>query len=128
MTTIREDDFIQSVAALGKPVNWLAEYILERAGVALLPGTSFGQNGEGYLRLCFANSLENIQAALEAMAECRHGRARMLGNAVLDADHAAFHERAWKIERLLRVHRIVDHVGDDVDVAHRLERGAHHAE
>lgn len=53
-----------NVSALGKPVDWLAEYILEEAGVALLPGTSFGQNGEGYLRLCFANSLENIREAL----------------------------------------------------------------
>jgi aspartate/methionine/tyrosine aminotransferase len=35
--------------------------------VAVLPGTSFGRNGEGYLRLCFANSLENILEALERM-------------------------------------------------------------
>jgi aspartate/methionine/tyrosine aminotransferase len=42
----------------------LAEYLLEEAGVALLPGTSFGKYGEGYLRLCFANSMENIQRAV----------------------------------------------------------------
>jgi aspartate aminotransferase len=59
----------QITQAMGKPVNWLAEYLLEEAGVALLPGTSFGNNGEGYLRLCFANSLENILAALENMAQ-----------------------------------------------------------
>lgn len=57
-----------NVSALGKPVDWLAEYILEKAGVALLPGTSFGQNGEGYLRLCFANSMDNIQEALGRLA------------------------------------------------------------
>jgi aspartate aminotransferase len=57
-----------NVSAFGKPVDWLAEYLLEEAGVALLPGTAFGRNGEGYLRLCFANSLENIQLALEKMA------------------------------------------------------------
>jgi len=47
--------------------DWLATYLLEEAGVALLPGTSFGALGEGYLRLCFANSLENIQTALERL-------------------------------------------------------------
>jgi aspartate aminotransferase len=54
-----------NVASYGKTSNWLAEYLLEQAGVALLPGTSFGKNGEGYLRLCFANSLENILQAVE---------------------------------------------------------------
>jgi aspartate aminotransferase len=58
-----------NVSAFGKTSNWLAEYLLEQAGVALLPGTSFGPNGEGYLRLCFANSIENIQKALSRMSE-----------------------------------------------------------
>ncbi|MFH0914922.1 MAG: pyridoxal phosphate-dependent aminotransferase [bacterium] len=57
-----------NVSALGKPVEWLAEHILEEAGVAVLPGTAFGRNGEGYLRVCFANSMENIQAALPLLA------------------------------------------------------------
>jgi aspartate aminotransferase len=57
------------ISAFGKSSDWLAEYLLEQAGVALLPGTSFGPNGEGYLRLCFANSMENIQEALSRMAE-----------------------------------------------------------
>lgn len=56
-----------NVKALGKPSDWLADYLLEEAGVALLPGTSFGKNGEGYLRISFANSLENILRALEKM-------------------------------------------------------------
>ena len=43
----------------------LANLILEKAGVALLPGTSFGGYGEGYLRISYANSLENIEKALE---------------------------------------------------------------
>ena len=42
----------------------LADYIMEEADVALLPGTAFGQYGDGYLRLSYANSLENIQEAL----------------------------------------------------------------
>ena len=58
-----------NVSTFGKTSDWLAEYLLEQAGVALLPGTSFGQNGEGYLRLSFANSMENIQIALARMAK-----------------------------------------------------------
>ena len=56
-----------NITAFGKPSDWMADYLLEEAGVALLSGTSFGKNGEGYLRLCFANSLENIQSALERL-------------------------------------------------------------
>lgn len=58
-----------NVIAFGRSSDWLAEYLLEEAGVALLPGTSFGGYGEGYLRLCFANSMENIRIALERLAE-----------------------------------------------------------
>jgi aspartate aminotransferase len=43
----------------------LADALLEQAGVAALSGTSFGQFGEGYLRFSVANSLENLQQALE---------------------------------------------------------------
>lgn len=56
-----------NIKSLGHPSNYIAEYLLDQVGVALLPGTSFGQYGEGYLRLCFANSMENIQDALERM-------------------------------------------------------------
>jgi aspartate/methionine/tyrosine aminotransferase len=41
---------------------------LEEAGVAVLPGTAFGRNGAGYLRLSYANSMENIEKALERMS------------------------------------------------------------
>lgn len=42
----------------------LADYLMDDAGVALLPGTAFGKYGDGYLRLSYANSLENIKEAL----------------------------------------------------------------
>ena len=51
----------------GKRSEWLADFLLDEAGVAVLPGTSFGANGEGYLRLCFANSLDNLSLALDRM-------------------------------------------------------------
>ena len=44
-------------------------WLLEEAGVATVAGTSFGDYGEGYLRLSYANSLENIG---EAMERIRH--------------------------------------------------------
>jgi aspartate/methionine/tyrosine aminotransferase len=43
----------------------LADALLAEAGVACLWGTAFGAWGEGYLRFSFANSVENIQKALE---------------------------------------------------------------
>jgi aspartate aminotransferase len=54
-----------NVTAFGRTSEWLADYLLVEAGVATLPGNAFGPGGEGYLRLCFANSMENIERALE---------------------------------------------------------------
>ncbi|MCX6072102.1 MAG: pyridoxal phosphate-dependent aminotransferase, partial [Chloroflexi bacterium] len=53
-----------NITALGRPSEQLANLILDRANVALLPGTAFGRHGEGYLRVVFANSVENIRRAL----------------------------------------------------------------
>lgn len=43
----------------------IADFLLYEAGVAVLAGTAFGANGEGYIRLSYANSLDNLQAAIE---------------------------------------------------------------
>lgn len=56
-----------NIKSFGKTSDELANLLLEEAGVALLPGTAFGQYGEGYLRIAYANSLENINTALERM-------------------------------------------------------------
>jgi len=56
-----------NIKSLGISSVDLANYLLDEAGVALLPGSSFGAGGEGYLRLSYANSVENIQRALEQM-------------------------------------------------------------
>jgi aspartate/methionine/tyrosine aminotransferase len=42
----------------------LADYLLAEAGVALLPGTAYGKFGDGYLRLSYANSIENIREGI----------------------------------------------------------------
>jgi len=59
----------QLVERTGKSTKELADYLLEEAGVAVLSGTAFGEYGEGYLRLSYANSVENIQRALQRMRE-----------------------------------------------------------
>jgi aspartate aminotransferase len=43
----------------------LADAILQEAGVACLSGTAFGEYGEGYIRFSIANSIENINKALD---------------------------------------------------------------
>jgi aspartate/methionine/tyrosine aminotransferase len=48
----------------GKKSKELEGLLLEKAGVASLAGTSFGAEGEGYLRFSYANSIANIQEAL----------------------------------------------------------------
>ncbi|HEV2372101.1 MAG TPA: pyridoxal phosphate-dependent aminotransferase [Streptosporangiaceae bacterium] len=57
-----------SVKAFGIPSQKIQEHLLNQAGVAALSGTAFGRYGEGYLRLSYANSVEAIRGALEAMA------------------------------------------------------------
>ncbi len=54
-----------NITGTGLNSTELANLILEKAGVALLPGNAFGAFGEGYLRLSYATSMENIQKGLE---------------------------------------------------------------
>ena len=54
-----------NITATGWKSKPLADALLEQAGVAALSGTSFGQFGEGYLRFSVANSMENLEIALE---------------------------------------------------------------
>jgi len=55
--------------SFGLTSSELADLFLDRAGVAVLPGTSFGEHGEGYLRLVYSNSLENIALALDRIRQ-----------------------------------------------------------
>ena len=45
----------------------LAFDMLEKAHVGVAPGIDFGKNGEGYLRFCYANSMENIKEGMERL-------------------------------------------------------------
>jgi aspartate/methionine/tyrosine aminotransferase len=52
----------------------LAFDILEKAKVGVTPGIDFGQGGEGFLRFSYANSMENLAAALTRLAAYLAGR------------------------------------------------------
>ena len=54
-----------NITGTGMKSKELEVYLLDKAGVAGLSGTSFGKYGEGYLRFSYANSQENIKKALE---------------------------------------------------------------
>jgi aminotransferase len=61
-----------SVGKLGLPSAMITEGLLEQAKLAAIPGSAFGEAGEGYLRLSFATSQRNI---LEALARIKNWRA-----------------------------------------------------
>ena len=48
--------------------------MLEKAHVGVAPGIDFGKNGEGYLRFCYANSMENIEEGMERLEKYLKGK------------------------------------------------------
>ena len=54
-----------NITGTGMKSKDLEVFLLEKAGVAALSGTSFGKYGEGYLRFSYANSQENLRKALD---------------------------------------------------------------
>jgi len=56
-----------NITRTGRTSSEVAERLLNEAGVAVLGGTAFGEYGEGYLRLSYANSEANLRLALERM-------------------------------------------------------------
>jgi len=58
-----------SVSALGRPAKVLASELLEQAGIAVIGGPDFGTLGEGYMRFSYANSIDNIEAAIARIGE-----------------------------------------------------------
>ncbi|NLE76030.1 MAG: pyridoxal phosphate-dependent aminotransferase [Chloroflexi bacterium] len=67
-----------NIAETGLSAREMQDYLLEKAGVATLAGTSFGKYGEGFIRLSYANSVENLQEALRRIrtaVEALPGRA-----------------------------------------------------
>ena len=54
-----------NIEGTGYSSQRMADYLLNTAGVAALSGTAFGQFGEGFIRFSYANSIENINKALD---------------------------------------------------------------
>ena len=57
-----------NIEGTGLSARDLQNRLLEEAGVATVAGTSFGDYGEGYIRFSYANSVENIETALDRVA------------------------------------------------------------
>jgi aspartate/methionine/tyrosine aminotransferase len=64
-----------NIRETGWKAKRLAHALLEEAGVALIGGPDFGVNGEGYIRVSYANSEENIARAIARMKEFLASRA-----------------------------------------------------
>ena len=58
-----------NIKAFGKTSQEFAEELVREAGVVMVPGSAFGAMGEGYVRLVFANSDENLKEAVRRIAE-----------------------------------------------------------
>lgn len=54
----------------GTDSSALADYLLDRGGVAVVPGTTFGKNGDGGFRISFAASYEDCKEGMERIARC----------------------------------------------------------
>ena len=57
-----------NIRETGMSSEELQRFLMEKAGVAVVAGPSFGEYGEGFIRLSYANSQENIRAAIESMS------------------------------------------------------------
>jgi aspartate aminotransferase len=61
-----------NISSFGLSSEEFADVMLEKADVALVPGSNFGSQGEGFVRLVYASSEANIQKALDRIADvCR---------------------------------------------------------
>ena len=56
-----------NISSFGMSSEQFSDYMLDQAGIALLPGSCFGKQGEGFVRLVYASSRENIIDALKLL-------------------------------------------------------------
>ena len=56
-----------SIRSTGMTSDEFANRLLEEEKVAVVPGTAFGECGEGFLRISYAYSIEDLKIALERM-------------------------------------------------------------
>lgn len=58
-----------NITGTGRASKQMEDHLMNEAGVAVLSGTAFGQYGEGYIRLSYANSQANIRKAVERIRQ-----------------------------------------------------------
>jgi len=63
-----------NIKKTGMDDETFADVMLNEAGVAVLPGSNFGNAGKGYVRLCYATNEQNIKKGLDRMKECLEKR------------------------------------------------------
>lgn len=56
-----------NISSFGMSSEEFCDYMLEKAGIAILPGSCFGSQGEGFVRIVYASSRENITEALKRL-------------------------------------------------------------
>ncbi len=61
--------FFLDFRPLGMSSVEICEHILDEAGVGLVPGSAFGEQGEGFVRMCIAASDEDVEAGLRRIIE-----------------------------------------------------------
>ena len=58
-----------NISGTGLDSRTFADRAMDEAGVALLSGTAFGEYGDGYIRISFANSQDNLRLAIDRLGE-----------------------------------------------------------
>lgn len=58
-----------NITGTGMSSQEFTDFALEKAGVAVLPGTNFGEYGEGYIRMCVVSSRDDIQKGIKRLKE-----------------------------------------------------------
>jgi aminotransferase len=56
-----------NIRALGRTPEELTEYLLDKAQIAVVPGTTLGEYGKDFIRISYANSYDNLKLAMERM-------------------------------------------------------------
>jgi aminotransferase len=56
-----------SIRSTGMTSLEFASELLKKEKVAVVPGTAFGPSGEGYIRISYASSMDNLKEAAERM-------------------------------------------------------------
>lgn len=63
-----------NISGTGMTSEEFTDFALEKAGIAVLPGTNFGENGKGYIRMCVVSSRADIEKGVKRLKEALMSR------------------------------------------------------